>query len=67
MAEFEKNQDKTNQTNQKDGKPAFGQFDKEQGQQEQQGEIKQPQDELAGTDKQQGDKQFDKGEDQQKG
>jgi hypothetical protein len=53
MGEFEKNQDKTNQTDQQDGKPAFGQFDKEQGQQEQQGEIKQPQDELAGTEKQQ--------------
>lgn len=35
MGEFDKNQDKTDQTDQQGEKPAFGQFDKEQGQQNQ--------------------------------
>lgn len=38
MGEFEKNQDETNQTDQQTDKPAFDQFDKEKGQQ-QQGEV----------------------------
>lgn len=46
MGEFEKNQDETNQADQTD-KPAFDQFDKEKGQQEQQDGMKTPQDEFA--------------------
>jgi hypothetical protein len=36
MNEFEKNQDKTQDIGEQGGKPAFDQFDKEKGQQEQQ-------------------------------
>lgn len=60
MNEFEKNQDKGTQTDQQGDKPAFGQLDKEQGQQQEQSQPKQQQDELADAD-QQGDDQI-KGE-----
>jgi hypothetical protein len=70
MGEFDKSQDKGNQTEQQGEKPAFGQFDNEkgQGQQQEQGQGKQQQDELADAD-QQGDAQgtTDKGQgDQQR-
>lgn len=65
MNEFEKNQDKGTQTEQQGDKPAFGQFDKEQGQQQEQGQPKQQQDELADADKQGDDQIKSEGEDDQ--
>lgn len=56
MGEFEKGQDKGTQTDQQGEKPAFGQFDNEKGQgQQDQSQIKQPQDETADTAEQGGD------------
>lgn len=67
MGEFEKGQGKDEQTGQQNEKPAFGQFENEKGEgQQDQGQEK-PQDETTGAD-QQGDNEFDsKGEpDQQR-
>lgn len=52
MNEYEKNQDKARQTDEQ-GKPAFDQFDKEKGQQQQQGEIRKEQ--PAGTGREGGE------------
>jgi hypothetical protein len=69
MGEFDKGQGKDEQSGQQNEKPAFGQFDNEKGQgQQDQGQEKQPQDETTGAD-QQGDNEIgtDKGEpDQQR-
>ena len=56
MDEFKKDQGGQDQTGQQGGKPAFGQLDKEQGQQEQQ-ELGQKGEELE-TEGQQGDNQI---------
>jgi len=57
MDEFRKDQGQQDQTGQQGGKPAFGQFDKEQGQQGQQ-EFGQKGEELETENEQQGDNQI---------
>ena len=63
MNEFEKNQDKGTQTEQQGDKPAFGQLDKEQGQQGQQ-EFSQKGEPIEGQDGQKGE-QIDQGQQEQ--
>jgi hypothetical protein len=57
MGEFNKDQSQQDQTGEQGGKPAFGQFDKEQGQQGQQ-EFGQKGEELETEGEQQGDNQI---------
>ena len=57
MDEFKKDQGQQDQTGQQGGKPAFGQLDKEQGQQSQQ-EFGQKGEELETEGEQQGDNQI---------
>jgi len=59
MDEFKKDQGQQDQTGQQGGKPAFGQFDKEQGQGQQgQQEFGQKGEELETEGEQQGDNQI---------
>ena len=57
MDEFKKDQGQQDQTGEQGGKPAFGQFDKGEGQQEQQ-ELGQKGEELETEGEQQGDNQI---------